>query len=381
MSRLFWKIFFLIWVAQVIGTMSVMMALRLEKTARSDGGTAAISRPTLPAADADVLQRAQLQAAPEQGAVPNGQPQSRRRHWSLLPLEPFVAHLIASLIVSVFLAHYLLQPIRSLRSAFQAAATGNLRMNIGEAGGKRRDELADLLLEFDCMAGQLRMLMDSRQRLFHDVSHEMRSPLARMQAAIGLARQQPENAGYLLIRLESEISRMDRLIGELLALSRLEVQEPGTMDEDIWICDILAAIVEDAQFEARSRGSTVSLSDEFETVVKGNAGLLHRAIENVVRNAVKHAGDGSRIEVEAEAVPEKRQLRIRVSDNGHGVPEAELDVIFRPFFRGSRAEGKVEGHGLGLALAKRAAEAHGGTISAFNLAAGGLCVEMLLPLK
>jgi two-component system OmpR family sensor kinase len=241
--------------------------------------------------------------------------------------------------------------------------------------------LADLLREFDHMAVQLRALMDGQRRLLHDVSHEVRSPLARMQTAIGLARQQPEKTKDMLGRIDSEIMRIDRLIGQLLTLSRLETGEIEGGREDVDINEVLTDIVAKAQFEAESKGKIFYFSGESGLVIKGSSELLHRAIENVVRNAIKHTHEGSTVHVKTEIDAENDMLKISILDNGPGVSDAELNLIFKPFFRGRKADSNADGHGLGLAIARRIIEAHNGNIRAFNLAKAGLCVEITVPVS
>ncbi|MFC3109581.1 ATP-binding protein [Undibacterium arcticum] len=447
MGRLFWKFFIVIWIAQIIGTMSVMVAVELKQgfegdnrpnavadrsanlliesaaTALQYGGPMALrklmddtTRHELVVVDENnrellgrtvdpaALQRAQAKSHQRENAdgvrritladghsyllfVDAAQKLTRPMdtgprppHGSkLLPTEPLVAHLLASLIVAALLAHYLSRPIRSLRSAFQAVASGNLRVGVANAVAKRKDELADLLREFDRMAAQLRVLMDGQRRLLHDVSHELRSPMARMQAAAGLARQQPEKTKDMLDRIDSEIIRMDRLIGELLTLSRLETSEIGVLDAEVCIDEVLDDIVDSAQFEAESAKKRFYFSGESGAIIKGSAELLHRAIENVVRNAIQHTHQGCAVYVKVNRDSENDMLKISISDHGPGVPEAELNSIFKPFFRGSKADGNPGGHGLGLAIARRIIEAHSGSIRAFNLSKGGLCVQIAVP--
>lgn len=352
MGRLFWKFFLSIWIAQVIGTMAVMLVLKLEHP-----------------------------AAKAQGPNGYGQmhvhPKSHRP--SLLPPEPLVAHLLASLVVASLLAHYFSRPIRSLRAAFQAAATGNLAVGVDHIVASRNDELSDLLKEFDRMARQLQALMESQRRLLHDVSHEVRSPLARMQAAIGLARQQPPKTGTMMDRIEREIGRIDRLVEELLTLAQLEAGEPGALDEEVCIDTILADIMDGAQFEAEATGKAVHLAGRCHAVVKGNAELLHRAIENVVRNAIRHTADGSSVDLKAETDPRSQVLAISISDRGPGVAAAELDTIFERFSRGGKAGPDAGGHGLGLAIAAQVMKMHQATIRASNRLHGGLRVEIAIP--
>jgi two-component system, OmpR family, sensor kinase len=296
----------------------------------------------------------------------------------MFPLEPIAGGVLASLFSAALLAWYIAKPIRNLRGAFGAVSAGNLDVRIGEAMGRRRDELADLGRAFDYMADRLTALMDAQRRLLHDVSHELRSPLARLQAATGLARQQPEKAGASLERVERESARMDRLVGELLTLSRLEAGVTSGMDEQIDMGELLSCIVDDCRFEADAFGRTIAFQLGRIATVQGNAEMLRSAIENVVRNALKHAAASSSVEVEAQWETGERRLRIAVRDRGPGVPEAELNAIFEPFFRGS-GEKSGDGHGLGLTIAQRIIAAHGGAIEARNREGGGLSVDILVP--
>ena len=228
------------------------------------------------------------------------------------------------------------------------------------------------------MTARLRSLMDGQTRLLHDVSHELRSPLARLQAAIGLAHQRPDRVLASLDRIERESIRMDKLVGELLTLSRLEAGALAPNREDIDMAELLDGIVTDARFEAQTQGRTVEQRGEAEVTLLGEPDLLARAIENVVRNAIKHSPEGGTITVETAAAG--GQLRIEVLDRGPGVAPADLATIFQPFFRSSGTEKDVEGHGLGLAIAQQVVHQHGGTIAARNRQGGGLCVEIVLPL-
>ena len=270
------------------------------------------------------------------------------------------------------------RPIRTLRSAFDAAASGRLDIRIDGKMGRGKDELTDLGRDFDIMVERLDTLITGQRRLLHDVSHEMRSPLARMQAAIGLASQQPEQAAEAMARIERESVRMDRLIGELLALARLQAGFTGSMDDDIDLRELMAVIIDDAGFEARARNRSVATIVEAEGLVRGNVELLRRALENVVRNAIKYSYEGGTVTLAGGSAGNGR-VAITVCDSGPGVPPADLASIFEPFFRGQNG-GSAEGHGLGLAIARRIVEAHGGTISASNNAGGGLCVRIELPL-
>ncbi|NVI82918.1 ATP-binding protein [Janthinobacterium sp. BJB401] len=303
---------------------------------------------------------------------------------------PLAAAIAASLLFAFLLAWYFARPIRDLRQAFEAASHGNLAPRF-HASGKRGDELTDLGRDFDRMTGRLRSLMDSQTRLLHDVSHELRSPLARLQAAIGLAHQQPEKMAASMQRIERESERMDKLIGELLTLSRLEAgaAQAGaghTHSEDVSIADLVHDIVDDARYEARARLLGIALAGDAamaDASVTGQPELLARAVENVVRNAIKHSPDGGTVHVELSRLHDDKQewLRIAVLDRGPGVASADLARIFEPFFRASNTQHSTDGHGLGLAIARHVISAHGGRISASLRSGGGLCVEMLLPVK
>jgi signal transduction histidine kinase len=299
------------------------------------------------------------------------------RFQPLGPWVPIAAATLASLLFSVLLAWYFSRPIRALRQAFDAAAHGDLSPRFAkESGG---NELADLGRDFDRMTARLRSLIDGQTRLLHDVSHELRSPLARLQAAIGLAHQQPEKWSASMERIERESVRMDKLVGELLTLARLEAGAIKASQEEISMADLLDQIADDASYEAASQQRIVVQDGDADVQVIGQSDLLGRAIENVVRNAIKHSPDGGEVQLQTRVLPETRQLSIRVLDRGPGVSPADLDTIFQPFFRSANAN--AEGHGLGLAIAQHVIEAHGGSIKASNRAGGGLCVEMILPVK
>lgn len=314
---------------------------------------------------------------PAHHGPPPGPGHPPERHLTPL-LIPLLAGGIVSLIFAFLLARYFSKPIRTLRGAFESAAQGCLTERIEPEMGKRRDELADLGRDFDGMAQRLQDLMDGQRRLLHDVSHELRSPLARLQAAIGLARQQPERLDETLTRIERESMRMDKLVSELLTLSRLEAGMAGKLDEDVDLTELLANVAEDAHFEAETRGCRVELAMHGQFAVRGNTELLHRALENVVRNALKHSPPGGLVSIAVGTGDAGRSVAITVSDEGGGVPESELQAIFEPFFRGQR-KNSPDGHGLGLAISQRVITAHHGSIAANNRAAGGLCVTVSLP--
>jgi two-component system OmpR family sensor kinase len=245
--------------------------------------------------------------------------------------------------------------------------------------GRRRDEIADLGKDFDRMAEQLQRLMAAQRGLLHDVSHELRSPLARLQAAIGLLRQDPNEHERSLARIEREAVRLNELVGELLTLARLDSGAMTEPSEKIELSDIVADIAEDAKFEAETSGRLLELSTLESAAVFGRSQLLHRAIENVVRNALQYTPPGTAVRIALAVYPLASHAVLTIEDHGPGIPEDELANSFRPFFRASSApDGK--GFGLGLAIARRAVEIHHGTIAMQNVAGNGLRVTIKLPL-
>lgn len=290
---------------------------------------------------------------------------------------PVTAGLVASVVFSALLAWYLSKPIRHLRWAFGAVAEGKLETRVRPLMGARRDEIADLGGDFDRMAQQLQKLIGAQRRLLHDVSHELRSPLARLQAAIGLMRQDPSRLEASIERIERETGRVDELVGQLLTLARLEAGSRDLHEEPVDLMELAAAIADDAGFEAESLGRRLHFDGQGEARALVRVEQIQRAFDNVIRNALKFTPDGG--DVEVQATTGEGGFRLRVDDRGPGVAEADLEAIFEPFHRGGNGHASG-GFGLGLAIARRAVEAHGGHIRAINRAGGGLRVEIFLPL-
>lgn len=319
--------------------------------------------------------------------MPSRLPLGRSHRHHRFGHDPFAVRLgialLASILFSAGLSWYLTLPLRRLRRAAGRLAEGALDTRVMPELGRRRDEIGELGRDFDHMAGRLQALVGAQKRLLHDVSHELRSPLARLQVAVGLARQQPDKVGTALQRVERETGRLDDLVGQLLSLSRLEAGVVGGSEQYLDVAELLAAIVEDARFEAQANGRKVELAGAAEAVVKGRPELLRRAFENVIRNAVRYTAPGTTVDVRLDRRANDQGLRISVCDQGPGVKEDQLGALFEPFVRVTAqdaSEAAAGGFGLGLAIAKRAIEAHGGTVAAHNRTGGGLCVTITLPL-
>ncbi len=306
----------------------------------------------------------------------------------LLSAEPKVQILrlsiivLASGLVCYWLARQLTSPVGKLRTATQKLARGDLSVRVGAATAGH-DELAELGRDFDLMAERIESLMAAQRGLFRDVSHELRSPLARLNIALELARQRSgEAAGSALDRIEREVERLNELIGQLLSLARMESGTEGIEKESVPLSDLLREIAADADFEARNRGCSVRFVARQECTLRGNARLLRSAIENVVRNAVHHTAEKSEVELALACQDSggNSAAVVTVSDRGPGVPKEALSNLFRPFFRVAEVPDRESGGtGLGLAITQRAVELHGGTVSAENAPGGGLRVEIRLP--
>lgn len=282
--------------------------------------------------------------------------------------------LLISALVSLGLATMLSRPIRRLRHAAQTLAGGDLGVRVGGRGG---DEVAALGRDFDIMAARLREMLESQRRLLRDVSHELRSPLARLRIALELAERSADPARSLA-RVAKEADELELLLGNLLSLSRLESGQSLLERRELSLGELLQAIVSDADFEAQAHGRRVALNPSQDFTVKGDAVLLRAAIENVVRNAVRYTAEGSTVEVSLEE--SGAGLLLRVCDHGEGVPEAALEKMFEPFTRiGEARDRDSGGYGLGLAITGQVMAAHGGEVNAYNRDAGGLCVELRLP--
>jgi two-component system sensor histidine kinase CpxA len=285
--------------------------------------------------------------------------------------------LLTAVLLCWALARYLSSPIGKLRKATQKLADGDLQTRVATGIGRRRDELADLARDFDVMAERIESLITSQQRLSRDISHELRSPLARLNVALEIAKQKSNaETAPMLDRMEIESTRLNDMISRLLTLAKLESGAEEVEPVRIDLAELVKDVAADADFEARAKGRSVEVSSADACNVPGSENLLRSAIENVLRNAVRYTAEGTQVDVSLAAT--NGVAIIRVSDQGGGVPDEELANLFRPFYRvGEDRTRKTGGIGLGLAIAERAVKAHKGTISAKN-AAGGLLIEITL---
>ena len=302
-----------------------------------------------------------------------------------MPVPGLIIAIISSGLVCYFLSWYLAKPIVRLRAATRQLAAGDLTARAGAPASTRRDEVAGLMRDFDAMAERLETLLKAQSRLLNDISHELRSPLARLNVALGLARQRStgENAD-MMERIELEASRLNELIGRILTLARLEDGEQLVPQTPVPLDELVLNVAEDAEFEAQARHCHVhTMIPEGDWGVRGNASLLHSAIENVVRNAIRYTQERTSVEIElsSEQGAHSPEALLKVSDSGSGVPPHALEKLFEPFYRLDDArERQTGGVGLGLAITERAVRFHRGRVVARNRPEGGLQIEIRLPL-
>jgi two-component system sensor histidine kinase CpxA len=214
-----------------------------------------------------------------------------------MPLPALFGLVLSSGIACYFLSWYLTKPIVRLRSATLRLAAGDLTARTGAPASKKRDEVTSLMRDFDAMAERLETLVKAQSRLLNDISHELRSPLARLNVALGLARQRAGvESTDMLDRIELEASRLNELIGRILTLARLEDGEQRVSQTPVPLGELVAGVAEDAEFEAQERRCHVhTVIPEGDWSVRGNDSLLHSAVENVVRNAIRYTQEGSKL--------------------------------------------------------------------------------------
>ena len=303
--------------------------------------------------------------------------------------EPQLMRLLVILVIGgifcFWLARYLTTPLLKLRTTTNELAEGNLGARVADKLTKRRDEVGQLGRDFNGMAERLESMVKAQQRLLGDISHELRSPLARLGVALGLARQRSgAEANGALDRIERESDNLNEMISQLLELTRLESGTDVRKRTTIDLASLVRDVAEDADYEARGVNRSVQVVWTERCTISGIEDLLRSAVENVVRNAVRFTPEGTAVEVALQ-----RQnggggnfAVISVRDRGKGVPEDALEKIFRPFYRAEDARDRQSGGGtgLGLAITERAVRMHGGAVKAENAKDGGLSVEMRLKL-
>lgn len=300
------------------------------------------------------------------------------------PLTPFLLKaaiaLLATALLCLLLARHLAHPIRSLQTAARRIADGDWQARATPAVKKRGDEISDLAHDFDRMAERIQSLMAKQHELLGDISHELRSPLARVNLSLELARRGDTLA---LDRAQQDLDRIDVMIGQILTLTRLNAGHTRRMDGRIGLRGLVESIAEDARFEGAAQNKQVNVSGADELWMEGDPSLVRSAIENVVRNALRYTRPGTTVEIVLERNPAARPLEacICVRDAGEGVPPEALPRLFEPFYRADSARGQSSGgFGLGLAIAQRVTSLYGGRIAAHNRTQGGLEVELDFPL-
>jgi two-component system sensor histidine kinase CpxA len=300
----------------------------------------------------------------------------------VIAIPVLVATIIGGLVCLV-LARYLTAPIGQLKRATERMASGEFSHRVAPKLKGRKDEIADLAEGFDYMAERVERLVDSHKQLLRDASHELRSPLARLQVALGLTRQRADaSLDNELDRIERETERLNDLIGQLLSLARLESGGKKVSETDIDLDAMLSEIVDDARYEATANSKDVNLSIFDTGSIHGDEILLHSAIENIVRNAIRYTRENTEVDVSLSYNKDTSSYWITVCDHGPGVPEAMLPRLFEPFVRvGEARDRESGGYGLGLAIAERAVRLHNGSISAVNAAEGGVCMTIRLPAR
>ncbi len=290
--------------------------------------------------------------------------------------------LVVASAVCYLLARSLTQPIRKLQKTTQQIASGDYSARVGDRLGRHGSEITNLGRDFDVMVERTEKTINSQKRLLRDISHELRSPLARLTVALELAKK---NFGVeddrCLNKIGREVERLNELIGHLLILARLESGAAPHTIQPVDLADLVKEVAEDVDFEAAGNNRGVKIVSSCDITVTGSRELLRRAIENIVRNAAQYTAQNTLVEIELYA--DKKEARIGVADYGPGVPDWDLPHLFEPFYRVAEArERQSGGVGIGLAIAEQAVKAHGGSVTAQNAEGKmGLIVTIILPLQ
>jgi two-component system sensor histidine kinase CpxA len=293
--------------------------------------------------------------------------------WFLTPEHLFF--LVAAVLLCYWLTYHLTRPVADLQKAVERFGRGDLS---ARAGSTRRDELGQLARTFDRMAGRIETLLAAERRLLLDISHELRSPLARLGVAVELARS-GDNLDSALNRIQRESDRLNSLVGQLLQVTRAEGDPNSLRRDPLGLDELVQQLVHESEIEAGARGCELRYRQHEPLMVEGDPELLRRAIENVIRNAIRYSPRGQAIEITVARRDAKAIVQVR--DFGPGVPDEALPRLFDAFYRVEEDRGRSSGGiGLGLSIARRAIELHKGSIRARNMNPG-LEVELELPLQ
>lgn len=293
----------------------------------------------------------------------------------LLPFfVPLTVGCAISLVLALALARRFVRPIQRIGDGLTSLSQGHLDRRIGDGLHRSEPAIADVGRAFDVAASKLQDLTESRSRLFHDISHEIRSPLARLQAETALLRRNPGRLDAMLPRMEGDIARMNQLVEEILTLARLERGGAAPrLSMDIDLIEVLDPILRDVEFEGQARQIGIHYSGPEQLEMRCDPELLHRAFENILRNALRYAPDGTMLDVDIDS--SDSSVRVTVGDKGPGVESEKLASIFQAFVRDEGGQGI----GLGLAIAANAIALHGGSVWAENRSGGGLLIIAELP--
>jgi len=284
------------------------------------------------------------------------------------PAFLLAAILLTSLSVSLWLAWYFASPVRQLKRALQSLASDQWLTQLGPKVTGRRDEFGAVARSFNEMAKSVEQAISGQRRLLHDVSHEFRSPLARLQILVGLARQTPSESAMVLDKVEAETQKLNALVEEILTYSRLESGAAAVKLQPVDLLELLESVAEDGRLEALSQQKQLRVKADTTVWVQADPDLLYRALENLIRNAIKFTPALTQVTIELQQ--HEQQVQICISDQGRGVAHDDLAKLFTPFFR---AQSKKDGVGLGLSIAKRAVESCDGELKLHNLyAASGI---------
>jgi two-component system sensor histidine kinase CpxA len=293
-----------------------------------------------------------------------------------------VAAAVISALISYFLARSLVTPLEELRKASRKIAAGDLATRVSKTMPRRQDEIGQLAIDFDIMTSRLQAMQQANQRLMQDVSHELRSPLARLNVALEIARK--KGVGEIaseIDRIELESQRLETLVNDVLGLLRESSETMPRFDEGLDLSALLTDLVEVVNYEVPEGKPGITWQATVPCDFHGDRELLWRALENLLRNALRYTDPDRGVLLDLVVSKRKSSVRLEVRDFGSGVPEGELEKIFEPFYRVQESRDRDSGgHGLGLSIAANAVHMHGGSIQASNAEDGGLIVSISLPL-